>query len=134
MSWTLPRRSGALAVGEDPEVGGDAGVVEELVGQRDDGLEPVVLDDPPADLGLARAGRAGEQRRAVEDDREPRAALRSAGFIFEIMCCRNRKLPSLMRGRPGAEAAAEAIPVVLGLDDVGLTFFHSTPNGGLASR
>ena len=44
-----------LAVGDDPEVGRDPGVVEELVGQSDDGLEPVVLDDPLADLALARA-------------------------------------------------------------------------------
>ena len=56
-SWTLPRRRLRLAVGHDPEVGGDAGVVEELVGQGDDGLQPVVLDDPAADLGLARARR-----------------------------------------------------------------------------
>ena len=62
---------GALAVGDDPEVGRDAGVVEELIGQRDDGFEPVVLDDPAADLRLTRTGRAGEERRAVEDDRQP---------------------------------------------------------------
>ncbi len=54
----LPAR--ALAVGDDPEVGGDAGVVEELVGQGDHGLEPVVLDDPAADLALATAGGTGE--------------------------------------------------------------------------
>ena len=53
---------GRLAVGHDPEVGGDPGVVEELVGQGDDGFEPVVLDDPAADLGLARASSAGEER------------------------------------------------------------------------
>ena len=40
---------GRLAVGQDPEVRGDAGVVEELVGQGDDALQPVVLQDPPAD-------------------------------------------------------------------------------------
>ena len=38
-----------------------------------------------------------------------------------------------MRGRPGAEAAVEAELLVLVLDLVLLTFFHSTPNGGLAS-
>ena len=62
-----------LPVGQDPEVRGDAGVVEELVRQRDDALQPVVLQDPAPDLRLARPGRPGEQRRAVEDDRQPAA-------------------------------------------------------------
>ena len=34
----------------------------------------------------------------------------------------------------GAEPAGEALRLVLVLDRVLLTFFHSTPNGGLASR
>ena len=56
-----------LAVGEHPDVGGDAGVVEHVERQRDDGFEPVVLDEPAADVALALAGIAGEQRRAVVD-------------------------------------------------------------------
>jgi hypothetical protein len=56
-----------LAVGEHPDVGGDAGVVEHVQRQGDDGLEPVVLDDPAADVALALAGVAGEQRAAVVD-------------------------------------------------------------------
>src|SRR5262245_49486384 len=44
-----------LAVGDDPDVGADAGVVEHLLGQGDDGFEPVLLDDPLANLALARA-------------------------------------------------------------------------------
>jgi hypothetical protein len=51
-----------LAVGQHPDVGGDAGVVEQVQRQRDDGLQPVVLDDPAADVALALAGVAGEQR------------------------------------------------------------------------
>jgi len=46
-----------LAVGHHPEVDGDAGVVEELVRQRDDRVQPAVLDDPAADLRLARRPR-----------------------------------------------------------------------------
>jgi len=30
----------------------------------------------------------------------------SAGFILLIMCCRNRKLPSLIRGRPAPKRLA----------------------------
>src|SRR5689334_20903021 len=59
---------GSLAIRDDPEVRADPGVIEELVGKGDDALEPVVLDNPAADLALARAGAAREQRRAVEDD------------------------------------------------------------------
>ena len=54
-----------LAVAEHPDVGGDAGVVEHVQRQGDDGLEPVVLDDPAADVALALAGVAGKQRGAV---------------------------------------------------------------------
>jgi hypothetical protein len=32
------------------EVGRDVGVVKELIGKRDHGLEPIVLDDPQADI------------------------------------------------------------------------------------
>ena len=56
-----------LAVGEHPDVGGDAGVVKHVERQGDDGFEPVVLDDPAADVALALAGVAGEERRAVVD-------------------------------------------------------------------
>ena len=66
---------GPLPVREHPDVGGDPRVVEELLGQRDERLEQVVLQDPAADLALAAAGIAGEERRAVHDDGDPRAAL-----------------------------------------------------------
>src|SRR5205823_14186322 len=71
-----------LVVREHPYVGADAGVVEELVRQRDDGLQPVVLDDPPANLALARARVAGEQRRAVEDRSEEHTSeLQSLAYL-----------------------------------------------------
>ena len=54
-----------LPVGEHPDIGGDAGVVEHVERQGDDRLQPVVLDDPAADVALALAGIAGEQRAAV---------------------------------------------------------------------
>ncbi len=57
-----------LVVPQQPDVGEDAGVVEELVGQHDNSVEPVVLQDPAADLALARAAVAVGKGRAVEDD------------------------------------------------------------------
>ena len=52
----LPAPLGPFPVGEDPDVGRDAGVVEELLGQRDQRLQQVVLEDEAPDLALAAAG------------------------------------------------------------------------------
>ena len=51
-----------LAVGQQPHVGGDAGVVEELLRQRHQYFEHIVLQDVAADFALAAAGVAAEQR------------------------------------------------------------------------
>ena len=102
-------------VGEHPEVGGDAGVVEELLGQGDDGLQPVVLDDPAADFALAAAGVAGEEGRAVEDDGDAAAAvLRGAHLGQHVLEEEKRAVVHARRAR--AEAAAEAERVALLLD------------------
>ena len=50
-----------LAVAQRPDVGSDAGVVEHVERQGDDGFQPVVLDDPAADVALALTGVAGEE-------------------------------------------------------------------------
>ena len=50
-----------LAIAEHPDVGGDAGIVEHIEGQSDDGLQPVVFDSPAADVALALPGVTGEQ-------------------------------------------------------------------------
>src|SRR5690606_25261983 len=47
-----------LAVGDHPDEGADAGVVEHLLRQGDDGLELVALDDPAPNLALTAAGAA----------------------------------------------------------------------------
>ena len=65
-----------LAVGQHPDIGGDAGVVEHVQRQRDDGFQPVVLDDPAPHIAFAAAGIAGEQRRAVVDLRDAAAERR----------------------------------------------------------
>ena len=54
------------------------------------------------------------------------------GFILPIMCWRNRKEPSLMRGSPAPKRPAK--PTVLASSRmVFSTFFHSTPKGGFES-
>ena len=59
MSCTLPLRAGGLAVGDHPDVGGDAGVVEQLLGQRDHRLQQVVFQDPS---GGSRSRRCRRRR------------------------------------------------------------------------
>ena len=56
-----------LAVGQHPDVGGNAGVVEQVERQGDDGFQPVVFDDPAAYIAFALARVAGKQRTAVVD-------------------------------------------------------------------
>lgn len=51
-----------LAIGDDPEIRGDACVVEHLLGERNDALQLIVLDDPSTDLGLTTTSSACEQR------------------------------------------------------------------------
>src|SRR5438477_3585365 len=50
MSWTLPPTLFELPVSNNPNVGGDARIVEELIGQPDDGFQHVVLDYPTANV------------------------------------------------------------------------------------
>src|SRR5262249_4114757 len=70
---TLP--SARFPVRNDPDVSGDPGVVEELLRQRDERFEQVVLQDEPTDFAFTASGMARDQRRAVHDDRDARAAV-----------------------------------------------------------
>jgi len=58
LHFALARRR--FAVGDDPDVGSDAGIVEKLLRERDQGFEQIVLQNKPADLAFAAAGIAGE--------------------------------------------------------------------------
>ena len=78
-------------------------------------LEPVVLDDPAPDLALARARAAGEERRAVEDDGEPPAALLGALQLADHVLEEEERAVVDAR-QAGPEATAEAELVVLVLD------------------
>ena len=65
MNSTLRFALGAARPGaaQHQDAGRDAGAVEQVRGQADDGLEPVVLEDALADLALRR--RRGTARRAA---------------------------------------------------------------------
>src|ERR1019366_687948 len=65
VSRTLPLAVRGLPIGQHPDIGGDAGVVEEVERQRDNRFEPVVLDQPPPNVAFSLTRIAGEERRAV---------------------------------------------------------------------
>lgn len=70
-----------FVVAEDPDVGGDVGVVEDVVGQLDDGFEEVVLDEVLADVAGAAASIAGEESGAVVDGGDAAAG----GCVLEAL-------------------------------------------------
>ena len=45
-----------FSVRQDPDIGGDTGVEEQLIGQRNNTLQPVVFDDPTSNFTLTAAG------------------------------------------------------------------------------
>src|ERR1700677_925096 len=51
----VPLVADRLVISQQPDVGEDTGVVEKLVREHDDGVEPVVLQNPAADLAFARS-------------------------------------------------------------------------------
>ena len=103
-----------LPVGEDPDVGGDAGIVEKLLRQGDDGFQPIVLDDPAADLGLARAGIPGEQRRAVENNADAAAAiLRRAHLRDHVLEEQQRAVIHPRQPSPEAPLVTERVRLLL---------------------
>ena len=103
----LALASGRLAVADDPDVGADARVVEHIGGQADDGLDQIVLQHVAADFALARARAAGEQRRAVQHDAEPAAAiLGRAHFRNEMQQKQQRAVADTRQA--GTESAIEA--------------------------
>jgi len=54
-----------LAVRQHPDIGRDAGVVEEIERQGDYGFDPVVFDQPATDVALALTSVTGEERGTV---------------------------------------------------------------------
>ncbi len=78
-----------LVIGQHPDVGGDAGVVEDVVRKLDDGLQVVVLDEVAADVAGTAAGIAGEEGGAVVNggdaaaERAVREALHFAHHLHE---------------------------------------------------
>ena len=101
MSLDLPLPVFRLPVGEHPDVGGNACVVEHVEGESNDGLEPVVLDDPAPDVALPLAGVPGEQGAPVVDFCHP-APQRASRASSCWPCWRGRASVRRWYGSPGS--------------------------------
>ena len=112
MSWTLPWALRGLAIRQEPNIGCDAGVVEELFRQGNQSLQQVVLENVPADLALAAAGVAREKRRAVHDDGDARAALLRVFDMCEHVK-QEEELAVTDAGQPCSEPAHRATLVLI---------------------
>ena len=100
-------RSG-LPVADDPDVGADAGVVKHVGRQADDGLDEVVLQDVAADLALAAARAAGEERGAIKHDAEAAAAIHGGTHLRDEMEEEEQRAIADAR-QAGTETAIEAV-------------------------
>lgn len=113
-----------LGVGEDPHVCGDTGVVEHLVWQGNNALQPVVLQDPTTNLAPTRSGLTTEQGRAGQDDAHPctlRVGLGDRGHVAEhVLQEQQRSVGD--PGESGAETSLHALLRSLVLDglEIGL--------------
>ncbi len=101
-----------LAIAHDPHIGADAGVVEHVGGQADDGLTQVVFEHVTSDLTFARPRTAGEQRRAVEHDAEAAAAIFGGAHLGDEVQQKQHGAVTHAR-QAGAESAVISLLLVL---------------------
>ena len=59
----------ALVLGQNPDIGGNAGVVKQVRGQRNNGFQQILFQNPAANLAFAGCCTARKQRTAVFDNR-----------------------------------------------------------------
>src|SRR5262245_38479383 len=96
---------GFFAIGDDPDVGSNAGVVKHLLRQSDDSFEPIIFDNPFANLTFPAACPTGEKGRAVKDD----SSWRAASLLIELVKFANHVLQEKQRPIvPPAQAGPKA--------------------------
>ena len=105
----LPRAVGGLVLVQHPDISADAGVHKHIGAHLHDGVQPVVFQNVAADLAGAAARVAGEQGRAVLNDRH----FAAVGQLCEPVE-HKELLPVGYFGQAGRKAAQLAL-LVLGL-------------------
>ena len=85
----LARPPGRLAIGDNPDIRGDAGIVKQVGGQRHNRFQPVMLDNPLAKILLspdpASPVKSGEPLNTMAD-----AFRRYGAFLFSIHFLENQ--------------------------------------------
>ena len=75
----LPPAVGALVPGQNKDIDPDIRIIKQLGGQRDNGLDQVLLQHPAPDLALTAGGAAGKERGTVGDNR------RASVFLIHLV-------------------------------------------------
>src|SRR5262249_39859392 len=111
-------------------------VVEHLLGQSDDSLQPVVLNNPLSDITLARSGATRKQERAAEDDGQARAVfsfVRPHRLEFADHMLEEQEGAVVDSWETGAKAARETKLFVFPLD-FPLLFLPIYPERGVGEE
>jgi hypothetical protein len=132
MSWTLPLRL-LLAIGEHPDVGGDAGVVEELIRQghtaSSQSFSMIQLADIRSRRCPASPVKRGEPLKTMADA--------AAAFFRRAHLCQHVLEEQQRAVVDAGQCPRRSVPRSRGcLASCSMYFcccFHSTPKGGLAS-
>ena len=110
-------------VRQDPDIGGDTGVEEQLIGQRDNALQPVFFDDRASDFALTAAGITRKEWRPVKDNSNPTPVVLHLG---------EHVLQKQQRPIGGARRTAENLPLAFcaSVFTAPSSDFQLTPKGG----
>lgn len=121
-----------LLVGDDPDISADAGIVEHVGRQADDGFQQIILEDIAADFAFPAARIAGKQGRTVKDDAEPAAALFSGTHLGNQVHQEEQRAVA-DAGQTGAETPVEAV-LLMFLFDFLLNLFPFDAEGGIGEH
>src|SRR5579883_1767734 len=76
----------SLTIRQHPHISRDPGIIEKLLGQSNNRLQPVVLQNPAPDLALPAASISGKERRTIHHNRDLRT------FLIRIVHMRQHDL------------------------------------------
>src|ERR1043166_5862355 len=118
-----------LPISDNPNVSCDAGVIEHSFRKRYNALEPIVLNDPFADVAFTASSPSREKGRPIEDDRKPRSMftfLRFYRFKLAYHVLKKQQSAVVDAWHAGTKSASKTQFFVL-LKNLLLLFFPINP-------